>query len=170
MGAWIEQNLPDRSQLVHAGAYTGAPMLQRSVENQMREYQAKAGRADVAGFRKPDDPRWYDPARPTFDVLFVKKEGIEFASQLSVDEILADPPEWLMLEDYFLLHYSHVPDPVRQLVAARYTLAHEEVAWEGNSPTTPTFDQQDAFYLPVDGFQGFTRMGPTLRLYRLEGR
>lgn len=167
MGAWIEQNLPDRAHIVHAGAYTGAPMLQRSVENQMREYQAKAGRADVSGFRKPDDPRWYDPQRPTYDVLFVQKEGIEFASQRSVDQILADPPEWLMLEDYFLLHYSHVPEEIRRLAASRYALVREEVAWEGpREGAAPTFDQQDAFYLPVDGFAGFTRMGPTLRLYR----
>ena len=164
MGAWIEQNVPDEARIVHAGAYTGAPMLQRSVENQMREYQAKAGRSDVAGFRKPDDPRWYDRSRPTYDVLFVRKEGIEFASQLSVGEIVAEPPEWLMLEDYFLIHYSHVPEEIREMAARGYTLAHEEIAWEGD--LHPIFDQQDAFYLPVDGFKGFSRMGPTLRIYR----
>ena len=164
MGAWIEANVPTQARIVHAGTYSGAPMLQRNVENQSREYAAKAGRADVAGFRKPDDPRWYDQSRPAYDVLFIKKEGIDFASQLSVAELTEQPPEWLMVEDYFLVHYSAVPTEVLQIVEEHYELVHEERAWEGT--VHPIFDQQDAFYLPVDGFSGFTRMGPGLKLYR----
>jgi hypothetical protein len=165
MGAWIEQHIPTEATILHAGAYTGAPMLQRNVTNQTREYMAKAGRADVAGFRKPDDPRWYDRNRPVYDVLFVRKEGIEFASQLDVEEILKNPPEWLLIEDYFLIHYSNVPEEILKL-AASYQLVHEETAWEG--AVTPVFDQQDAFYLPVWGFKGFRRMGPGLKLYHRE--
>lgn len=164
MGAWIEANVPTESTLVHAGTYSGAPMLQRNVSNQSREYAAKAGRADVQGFRKPDDPRWYDRSRPAYDVLFVQKEGIDFASTLPLQQILEQPPEWLLLEDYFLVHYSAVPPELLRLVEEHYTLVREEKAWEG--PVDPVFDQQDAFYLPVDGFSGFTRMGPGLKLYR----
>lgn len=164
MGHWIEENVPTESTILHGGTYSGAPMLQRNVTNQTREYAAKAGRADVAGFRKPDDPRWYDRNRPAYDVMLVSKEGIDFASQMSVDEILASPPEWLEVEDYFLVHYSAVPEPILKLAQERYTLVHEERAWEGE--VDPVLDQQDAFYLPSAGFSGFERMGPTLRLYR----
>jgi hypothetical protein len=166
MGAWIEANVPTGATLVHAGAYTGAPMLQRDVANQTREYVAKQGRADSAGFRKPDELKWYRQDRPMYDVLFVEKEGIDFASQRSVEALEADPPPWLLVEDYFLVHYSAVPERVRALVAARYERVHVEAATDG--PTDgPVFDQQDAFYLPVARFSGFTRMGPTLSLYRL---
>ncbi|MDP2313341.1 MAG: glycosyltransferase family 39 protein [Pseudomonadota bacterium] len=166
MGAWIEGNVPTGATIVHAGAYTGAPMLQRNVANQTREYDAKAGRADSAGFRKPDELRWYAQARPMYDVLFVEKEGIDFASQRSVEALAADPPPWLLVEDYFLVHYSAVPDAVVALVRDRYELVRTEAATDG--PTdAPVFDQQDAFYLPVARFQGFIRMGPTLHLYRL---
>jgi hypothetical protein len=165
MATWIEANVPTEATLVHAGTYSGAPMLQRNVANLTREYVAKQGRADAAGFRKPDDAKWYTRSRPMYDVLFVAKPGIDFASQLPVDTVLASPPEWLLLEDYFLVHYSSVPDAVRALAASpRYTLVHTEAATDG-PVSDPWFDQQDAFYLPAAGFRGFVRMGPTLRLY-----
>lgn len=166
MGLWIESTIPSNATIVHAGAYTGAPMLQRNVANQAREYEAKQGRSDAAGFRKPDDLKWYRQDRPMYDVLFVEKEGIDFASRVSVDELRAAPPPWLLVEESGLVHYSAVPDAVRALVAERYDLAHTESATSG-STRAPVFDQQDAFYLPVARFEGFTRLGPTLHLYRL---
>lgn len=166
MGAWIEAHVPAESVIVHGGAYTGAPMLQRGIANQTREYEAKQGRADATGFRKPDDARWYNPSRPAYDVWFVDKPGIDYASHRSVESILADPPPYLLLEDYFLVHYSAVPAAIRDLAAARYTEIHEERATDGDV-ADPIFDQQDALYLPAAHFQGFTRMGPTLRLYQL---
>ena len=54
---------------------------------------------------------------------------------------------------------------VRELAAARYDEVHVERATDG--PVAAVFDQQDALYLPVAGFSGFTRMGPTLHLYHL---
>lgn len=166
MGAWIEANVPADAVIVHGGTFTGAPMLQRSVVNQTREYEAKQGRSDTSGFRKPDDPRWYDATRPTYDVWFLEKEGLEYASVRSVAEVLADPPPWLLLEEYGLVHYASVPTPVRALASSRYDEVHVEAAADGPLPAA-AFDQQDAFYLPAAGFAGYTRMGPTLRLYRL---
>lgn len=164
MGRWIEAEVPTGAVIVHAGAYTAAPMVQRNVANQTREYEAKQGRADAAGFRKPDDARWYTGTRPMYDVLFVDKPGIDFASRLPVSALLADPPEWLLLESYFLTHYSHIPAEVRSLATDRYDLVHEEHAF--TPPVAGTFDQQDALYLPASGFAGFHRTGPTLSLYR----
>jgi hypothetical protein len=166
MGAYIEANVADGTMIVHGGAYTGAPMLQRNVLNQTREYEAKAGRADASGFRKPDDPKWYRKGRPTYDVQLIEKEGIDYASTATVERVLAFPPPYLLLETYPLRHYAHVPEQVRRLAEERYELVHEERAARG--PTADAvFDQQDAFYVPVAGFAAFTRMGPDLRLYRL---
>jgi hypothetical protein len=166
MGIWIEATIPTDAVIVHAGAYTGAPMLQRNVANQVREYAAKEGRADSAGFRKPDEMKWYTASRPMYDVLFVEKAGIDFASRMSVEQLVATPPPWLLLEESGLVHYSAVPDAVRDLVAQRYDLAHTEAATTAPTPAA-VFDQQDAFYLPVARFDGTARMGPTLHLYRL---
>jgi hypothetical protein len=101
-----------------------------------------------------------------YDVLFVRKEGIDFASQVDVAALSAAPPPWILVEDYFLTHYSAVPAEITSLVAEKYELAHTEAATDGYV-RSPIFDQQDAFYLPVANFQGFLRMGPTLNLYRL---
>ena len=163
MGAWIEANVPTESTIVHGGAYSGAPMLQRNVTNHTREALARAGRADSAGFRKPDDERWYDPARPRYDVLILEKPGLEYASRATVERVLAAPPEWLLLEESGLTYYSAVPDKVRALARARYEVAHEERSHTG---AVGTYDQQDAFYLPVADWEGHTRMGPNLTLYR----
>jgi hypothetical protein len=166
MGAWIEANVPSEGTIVHGGAYSGAPMLQRNVANQTREFLARQGRADAAGFRKPDDERWYDPVRPRYDVLLIDKPGLEYASRASVDRLLADPPEWLLLEESGLLYYSHVPDEILALTKERYTVAHAERSAEGDT-SGAVWDQQDAFYLPVSGLGPWTRMGPNLTLYRL---
>lgn len=166
MGAYIEGNVPSDATIVHGGAYTGAPMLQRNVLNQTREFEARAGRADASGFRRPDDPKWYRRGRPMYDVQLIEKDGIDYASTASAARVLAFPPEWLVLEDHPLRHYASVPDEVRRLAEDRYELVHEERGSRG--PTADAvFDQQDAFYLPVAGFAAFERMGPDLRLYRL---
>ena len=100
-----------------------------------------------------------------YDVLFVRKEGIDFASQIDVDAVLANPPPWIEIEDYPLEHYASVPKAIRELVKEQYELAWTEKAY--TSAAGAVFDQQDAFYMPVSGFGGFDRIGPTLRLYRL---
>ncbi len=166
MGGWIEANVPSEQTIVHGGAYSGAPMLQRNVANQTREFLAKQGRADAAGFRKPEDERWYDPARPRYDVVLIDKPGLEYASRASVERLLAEPPEWLLLEESGLAYYSSVPEEVRALARERYTVAHVESASRGDT-TGAAYDQQDAFYLPVSGLGAWTRMGPNLTLYRL---
>jgi hypothetical protein len=143
-------------------------MLQRNVANQTREYDARAGRADASGFRKPDDERWYDAARPRYDVWFVAKEGIDYASQRSVEDLVASPPPYLMIEESPLRFYSAVPDAIRTLAADRYVPLHAEAATDGpvDAPVdVPVFDQQDALYLPAAGFGAFARMGPSLTLY-----
>ena len=165
MGPWIEANVPTESAIVHAGAFTGAPMLQRNVPNNEREFAAKAGRSDSSGFRKPDETKWYRRHRPMYDVQYVEKAGIDFASTVAVEAILRDPPEFFEVEDYPLQHYSAVPTAVTQLIAREYTLVHEEAAF-ADPPVRARFDQQDAFYMPVAGFREVRRMGPTLRLYR----
>ncbi len=166
MGEWVEANLPTDTTIVHAGAYTGAPMLQRNVVNQTREYAGKAGRSDASGFRKPDDMKWYDRSRPMYDVVFVEKAGIDFASQRPISALTTDPPAYIEVEGYPLSHYSHVPEEILALVEARYEVVHRERSFDPEQASASDFDQQDAFYMPARRFAAYTRMGPTLTLYR----
>jgi hypothetical protein len=164
MGAWIEANVPTNAVIVHAGAYTGAPMLQRNVPNQTREVAARQGRADAGGFRKPDEMKWYRQDQPMYDLQFVAKEGIDYASQVSMATLLAAPPPWIEVEESGLRFYSAVPAELPPLLATEYILVHEALATHPSA--APVYDQQDALYLPAAGFAGVSRMGPNLRLYR----
>lgn len=166
MGEWIEANVSSDAMIVHAGAYTGAPMLQRNIVNQTREYAAKAGRADASGFRKPDDMKWYDHQRPMYDVVFVEKSGIDFASQRSTADVVADPPPYLEVESYPLVFYSAVPDEIGALLDDRYAMIHRENSYDADRASPSDLDQQDAFYMPSRRFSAYTRMGPTLTLYK----
>jgi hypothetical protein len=164
MGRFIEENVPSDAVIVHAGAYTGAPMLQRNVPNQTREYAARQGRADAGGFRKPDDMKWYRTAQPMYDVQFIEKPGLDYASVRSMADLAADLPPWIEVERSGLTFYSAVPPELEGLLAAHYTLVHEERARSDSA--NPVYDQQDALYLPAAGFAGVSRMGPDLFLYR----
>lgn len=176
MGQWIEANVLSDSVIVHAGAYTGAPMLQRNVANQTREYDAKAGRADSAGFRKPDELKWYNARRPMYDLLFIRKPGIDFASQVDVLDLVPSgvvhprlaQTVWLELEAYPLIFYASVPEELRAF-ATTCALAHSEHATPNRAAADPDdLDQQDALYLPAAGFGAYQRMGPNLDLYRCD--
>ena len=73
-------------------------------------------------------------------------------------------PDWVVLYDSPLRDYASVPESLRDLVRARYTLAHE-VRAAANSPAA-VFDRQDAFFLPISGFDGVERPGPNVQIYR----
>ncbi len=72
-------------------------------------------------------------------------------------------PEWIVLQESPLQVYSRVPDPVRQQLS-RYTLRQSFRAFEPR--VTHAYDQQDAWFLPMDGFAGVGRPGPNVSVYR----
>jgi hypothetical protein len=75
-------------------------------------------------------------------------------------------PAWIVLHEYPLEHWSPAPSlPVSELLASRYELAAEFTAYRPRAPLL--FDEQDAFYLPLSGFDGVERPGPNLSIFRL---
>lgn len=179
MGAWIEANVPGEAVIVHGGAYVGAPMLQRNVANQVREVEARRGRADASGFRDPTELKWYVQGRPSYDLWIVQRPrsafeelaaaaSLDFASQKTAEEVLAEPPPWLLVESSPLAGYSTVDERVRALAGSqRYREAHREEGHEAGAGGV--FDPQDAFYAPLSGFRGWERPGPNLVLYERVG-
>jgi len=75
-------------------------------------------------------------------------------------------PDWIILQRSPLALYSEVPAGVERLVQQRYELAAVFTA----TPPRPgrLYDQQDAFFLPLEGFDGIERPGPNFEIYRLE--
>ena len=72
-------------------------------------------------------------------------------------------PDWLVLLDSPLWSYASVPQELRRLAAERYTLVSSIPA---TSRGDGVYDLQDAFFMPVAGFGGVIRPGPTVQIYR----
>jgi hypothetical protein len=74
-------------------------------------------------------------------------------------------PDWLIVQESPLIIYSRVPDIIRELLPHYELLqsfrAIDLQAWH-------IFDQQDALYIPLAGFQRVGRPGPNLFVYRLK--
>lgn len=74
-------------------------------------------------------------------------------------------PDWIVLYESPLPEYTAAPESLGDLVRARYDLAYRV-------PGVPArmgegvYDRQDAFFLPIDGFAGVARPGPTVLIYR----
>jgi hypothetical protein len=75
-------------------------------------------------------------------------------------------PEWIVLQESPLVLYSEVPAGVRAHVASpEYELVQAFVATDP-AATGNVFSEQDAFFLPITGFQGVRRPGPNFYVYR----
>jgi hypothetical protein len=74
-------------------------------------------------------------------------------------------PQWLVIQRAEI-PYAHVPQPVEDLIARDYQLAHVVRAY---SPEARNFyDVQDGFYLPFGSFKDVERPGPNVLIYRRE--
>jgi 4-amino-4-deoxy-L-arabinose transferase-like glycosyltransferase len=73
-------------------------------------------------------------------------------------------PDWILVQRSPLVLYSAVPPALEQLLKERYTLARQ-FPTETRANAARVYDQQDAFYLPIEGLEGLTRPGPSFELY-----
>jgi hypothetical protein len=71
-------------------------------------------------------------------------------------------PDWIVVEESPLRHYSFFPEELKP-VLEQYTLQRTIRALETDVPHI--YDQQDAFYLPLDGFSRVMRPGPNFHIY-----
>jgi hypothetical protein len=74
-------------------------------------------------------------------------------------------PEWIVLQRSPLVIYSDVPESLERLVRDRYDLVRVFRAQKPGARTT--YDQQDAFFLPLVGLDAMIRIGPTFEIYHL---
>jgi hypothetical protein len=76
-------------------------------------------------------------------------------------------PDFIIMEQSGLAHYSPPHEELRP-VLRDYALRHVIRTHDPNTPHV--WDQQDAFYLPLDGFADVVRPGPTLLIYERRDR
>jgi hypothetical protein len=74
-------------------------------------------------------------------------------------------PQWIIVQRSPLMHYSYISPTIERLVRDRYALVRSfPVTGDGSDRL---YDQQDAFFLPLDGLAGIERPGPSYEVYRL---
>jgi dolichyl-phosphate-mannose-protein mannosyltransferase len=74
-------------------------------------------------------------------------------------------PDWLVIPESPLAMYTTVAPGLLRLAADRYALA-TRVTGTRKTPDRGVYDPQDAFFLPIAGFDAVVRPGPTLLIYR----
>lgn len=74
-------------------------------------------------------------------------------------------PDWIVVQRSSLILYSAVPAGIEKLIAEQYVLA-KALPTETSETHARVYDQQDAFYLPLEGLVGLTRPGPGFELYK----
>jgi 4-amino-4-deoxy-L-arabinose transferase-like glycosyltransferase len=73
-------------------------------------------------------------------------------------------PDWILVQRSPLVLYSSVPPALERLLQERYSL-ERGFPTEARPGIERVYDQQDAFYLPIDGLEGLSRPGPSFELY-----
>ena len=85
--------------------------------------------------------------------------------ELDTGGVRADLPEWLVLHASPLQLYAATPPSLTQLARDHYRLAYR-VRGTRDGGTAGVYDRQDAFFLPLSGFDGVLRPGPDIWIYR----
>jgi len=77
-----------------------------------------------------------------------------------------DAPDVIVIQQSPLPHYAEASPPSRDLLEGRYTLGTIVPAFAPERPgQRRVYDWQDAFYVPLEGFEGVERPGPNLLIY-----
>jgi hypothetical protein len=74
-------------------------------------------------------------------------------------------PQLVIIQSSRLVAYRDDPESMRKILADRYRTIGRIDVENPSSAVEPVFDQQDAFFAPVAGFERFVRPGPTLEIF-----
>ena len=99
---------------------------------------------------------------PHRSLRFDKDRLIFFAAD---DSVMA-APDVIVVQRAPVELYDDAPRNLMKVVAARYDLAYFVVAFEKPAyNVSRVYDWQDAFFVPLEGFDGVHRPGPNLSIY-----
>jgi hypothetical protein len=167
---WIEQHVPPETKIARccSPSLYGHPQL-RLAPAATKQRRTELSRAGYS-FR-----RWLHldalaarARRPGYDLVELVRgdlSGYSWAwSQYDIDRLRIEQVEWVVIQEHPQLIYSN-PDP-----SLTTTLQHYKVKTFDpfTGTANPIYDPIDAFYLPVAGFDGISRPGPKISIYRLD--
>lgn len=75
-------------------------------------------------------------------------------------------PDWILIQRSPLVVYSAIPPQIPKILDEHYTLVR---SFPVADDRPRSYDQQDAFFLPLNGFVGIDRPGPAFDLYQRKG-
>jgi hypothetical protein len=75
-------------------------------------------------------------------------------------------PDWLVFHESPLWTYAMVPPELVEIARANYVLAYRVDATRTLAADSAVYDLQDAFYMPITGWNTVIRPGPTVSIYR----
>jgi hypothetical protein len=123
--------------------------------------QGKAGESVYISGSRPGRPDLFVRGKPgPLTILTFDPDAGVFRGPSGSEAPL---PEWIVVQQSPLILYSHVPDALVQRLGD-YDLRFSVRALNMNQPQV--YDQQDAWFVPLGGFDGVTRPGPNLLIYR----
>jgi hypothetical protein len=93
----------------------------------------------------------FDDARGTFVFLGTPSSG----------------PRLVIVPVSRLKNYTAMPSSLPSVIASDYRLVQTIDVENPASAARPVFDQLDAFFVPLTGFDRFTRPGPSIEIYEL---
>jgi len=76
-------------------------------------------------------------------------------------------PDWIVVQRSPIRYYSQIPLGLEDILRACYGLSGTVLAMTRSEGRV--YDQQDAFFLPLDDFSGIRRPGPDFYLYQRRG-
>ena len=151
-------------------AIVAAPSLSQSVhiDRLLAREDSRAMAAAWLGARLRPEQTVHDSGGVYTKLFFT---GIEFhewrydAAARSFGDPAGATPDWIVLYESPLPEYSAAPASLRDLVRERYSLEYRVDGVPADAGDG-VYDRQDAFFLPIAGFTGVARPGPTVLIYK----
>jgi 4-amino-4-deoxy-L-arabinose transferase-like glycosyltransferase len=141
-------------------AVVGADSASRSValDRLLSEPDSRAMAAEFVQSRYPDGASVYQAGSGYGRVML--------APETSYPEWpLTFEPRLVFVQTSWLAAYSRLTPSLRDDLARRYRLIHYVDVEDRASAVVPVFDQLDAFFVPLSGFERFTHPGPIIEIY-----
>ena len=166
---WIEEQLPDGTRIAMVGSDFGYPQVRRSrswMKEQLEDMRmgGLSGRGlarmlELEGI--PFPPSYYVVELQAVNPLNRRTVWTTFG----VDRLRQEGIEWVVTHQHPLA-YSQV-DPAFRKELEREALLVQRFNPFSERAGSPVYDPVDAYYVPLAGYAGVERPGPSIQIYRL---
>ena len=171
-GKWIEQHIPSGTRIALQGSDYGYPLVRRSRQwiVERLEDERRSGQTAKRLARQLQWPHY--PPKPNYYVVEVKQENLlQLRSIWKVDDVdqLQDKGIfWVVTQQHPLYDPSGDGSLLKQLDEEWHLVESFDPFIDGVASLV--YDPIDSYYVPLSGFSGVERPGPTLHIYHFKGK